>query len=101
MKVKAFVIAIVLAFSTQANAEVDRLQACQKLYSTASNVMTLRQAGYPLGDLLEKSPDIKIVRHIILSAYSKPIYEHGRHKRKMINNFSQNVYTNCVKAGSL
>lgn len=95
---KALILLAALVAPVMASqSELPVQERCELTAEFAKDVMTLRQGGYPLPDLLSKVSDGNGKR-IVIAAYSKAIYSGDEWQQKVINEFRDNWFLMCYKA---
>lgn len=68
---------------------------CANMGDAAEAIMSLRQNGYPISDLMDKFGDSNLFRAIILSAYEKPRFSTDEYKQESVRDFRNEVETLC------
>lgn len=100
MKVKLLLAALFLSCSAIADTEQEikdvQLRICEVQEKTARSLMTIRQQGFNISDvLLPGTPDD--VKPIIIDAWEKPLFSSAKHKQSAINEFSAKWGLECYK----
>jgi glucose-6-phosphate 1-dehydrogenase len=94
-----------LLFSTSALADKkqDNTSLCKTFSSIAVQIMTARQEGVPLVDLLEiaaqgKSKDLNVIaKKLVIAAYEEPRFKTPQNVQRTIDKFRDQVTLDCVK----
>ena len=80
------------------------LAICKSSAKTAKAIMTKRQAGVPMSEMMDKvvataDNNIKeMLRTLVVSAYSEHAYGSEDVQSKTITEFENRTYVNCLKA---
>jgi hypothetical protein len=76
---------------------------CAAHASTAATIMSARQEGVPMADMLnilkgDFSAHTKdLYKKIIINAYSSPRFEIEKNQKKIIDDFRDKVHVDCLK----
>jgi hypothetical protein len=79
-------------------------ETCEAMSGVAKAVMGARQSGAPMPEVMNviKVNDNKIAKdfaeELIIMAYDRPRFDTQEYQQQMINNFTDSVYLQCVKA---
>jgi hypothetical protein len=74
---------------------------CTNMYSVGKSVMTARQNGVPLPEmmkLLESTDLVGTMQPIIVEAYSHPVYTTQSIRKRTIDEFANSLHLECLKA---
>lgn len=72
---------------------------CKYLSEVAHRVMEVRQAGYPMADLVEAAEqDGALAKALVIEAYKRNQYSSNEYKENAANEFSNEVYMQCLEA---
>jgi hypothetical protein len=99
-------VAVLLAVSTQVIAEekatpAQREELCSTYEKMARQIITIRQdKSMSLKQVLDVTND-KVARNITLTAWEKPSYSTDKMQKKVISEFSDDVYLQCLKVNDL
>lgn len=101
---KAFVFFLIfLIISSPVYADKSH-KACNTFQELSEHVMTARQYGAPMAKTMETMQQIEdtdiynISKQIIITAYESPRFSNENSKEKIIVEFQNLVYLECVKA---
>ena len=96
-----------ILITTPAFAEDTWKTTCEALSETAGSIMSARQAGVPLAQMMnmltEKEPvgatekDKRYVEGLVLQAYEQPRFNTEDDKNNSINDFQNTIYLRCAK----
>ena len=86
-----------------AMAQEDDLVTCATLGETAHQIMTFRQAEYPVADLLARvqtveGPAGKLATAMILQAYSQPRWASPARQERAAAEFDNLIVIECLKS---
>lgn len=86
-----------LLLAASINVSAVDLETCKSVSDSASKIMTIRQSGALMADLMGRS-DSEIFQKLVIAAYSKPKYGSPKYIKRSIQSFSNDWYLQCVKA---
>ena len=99
---KIIIIAMLLTLPIMANAgEKD----CSSVADFAKNIMQARQGGVPMNEVMDfiesakDSPRVyKVMKSITIMAYEKSRYSTPSIRKRVIEDFYNDVYLTCIKS---
>ena len=105
--ISVLALVLCLGVATSALAEDTWKDICEALSETAGSIMTARQSGVPLAQMMnmltEKKPagatekDKRFIEGIVFQAYEQPRFDTEDDKEKAINDFQDTIYLRCAK----
>jgi len=94
---KKLTIAIIAAIGMTAAIEATADNPCEELHELATSVMTARQNGAAMPELMRIAGDNPLVRAIVQDAYNAPRYSTNSVQQREIADFANTVYAQCIK----
>ena len=89
-----FFLFVMLSF--QAFASDEQVHCIKAGYNLAYVIMQLRQADYPLPEMLNKA-ETKLEQLIINEAYTYPVMNLDKNKEKVQKEFAEKMYMSCMR----
>lgn len=78
--------------------------ACEGRAELAKQVMSSRQAGVPITDVInlakESNAYTKATQELILRAYERPRFQTDEHQQREITEFQNEAYVACARKGA-
>lgn len=71
---------------------------CTEMSSLAETIMSGRQSGVSMAQMMETVGDIEIGQRMIIAAYDVPRYRTEKHIQNAIKDFRDELYLECAKA---
>lgn len=93
-----FIFACITSFSAYAYKPTNK--NCEDLYELAFKVMTLRQSGMPVSELITIAKGNRLASAIVIAAYEEPEYRTKDYQLRASREFATSVYVECFKAGT-
>lgn len=90
--------ATALSILIPATASADAM--CESLAELAKSVMTERQSGTPMVDIMKRVSNdstAEIARGLIMMAYDRPAFSTEDYKQKEVVRFQDSVYLKCLR----
>lgn len=87
--------------ASAAHADDSARQKCKKIADMGSQIMTGRQAGAAMSQLMEVPSEGKLgdlLRSITIAAYEIPRYSSEDRKKQAVEDFHNEVYLGCIKS---
>lgn len=102
MKTVAIAALALLALPTTNHAAVDWQKYCKPVSETARQIMTLRQSGKDMSEMVDLAgtadPAIrKNVTQIVMAAYKQPRYQTDEMQQRAVADFTNDVYLKCAE----
>ena len=97
MKSKIVMLLIAVMFPFQAFASDKQERCVEAGYNLAYVIMQLRQAHYPLPEMLGNA-ETKLEQLIINEAYNYPVMNLDKNKEKVQKEFAEKMYLSCKRA---
>lgn len=92
---------LMVAIATSAFSEKDW---CTDLGDTAERIMTARQSGVPISQMMAIIPTDgnlgAIIRELTLMAYEQPLMQSTDYKQRVAREFGDSVEVVCYRAGA-
>ena len=79
------------------NATASNLDNCYKLEELGEVIMTARQSGRSMGDLMKIADGNELVEAMVFDAFEAPLWSTDENKQKEINNFKSSMFKMCYK----
>ena len=105
--ISVLALVLCLGVSTSAFAEDTWKITCEALSGTAGSIMSARQVGVPLAQMMNKLTEIepegatekdkRYIEGIVFQAYEQPRFDTEDDKNKAINEFQNTIYSRCAK----
>jgi hypothetical protein len=102
--INAVIVATSLVVSSSALAQTKPANTCAMVESLAKQVMSNRQAGVSLSEMIKVTQNPKagalgaVMRELTIKAYEKPQYGTAEYKIKATNEFANQAALLCLKA---
>lgn len=90
--------AITLSACAPANAEVTKYDVCGAYGGLSETVMTARQEGMSMRDVIEHAMGDEFSIAIVQAAYEVPGYSTAEFQQKAILEFSNRIYAECLRS---
>lgn len=103
MIVIVLMLAITPAHGTNSKSNNDWRDTCAAMQRLAKSIMTARQNGFAMSDMMSKSDASgdaivkKLDESLIIYAYSLPRYSTNEMQQKSIEDFGNDTYLQCAK----
>lgn len=92
-----YTIALLLALSASASAEMTHQEICTAYSSLAGKIMTLRQMGEEMA-ITYVASDTDHYRKLVVEAYEEPRYGSKPYQNKTITKFQNKAFLQCIKS---
>ena len=92
---KKLLAGLLLTLSTTVNAAT-----CEEIEALASSIMTARQSGVPLKQVIAIADGQDYIKRVAMVAYGITNYSTDEYKTKAIEEFADEVYLICLKSTS-
>lgn len=96
---RLLIAAILAGAAMTANAE-ESVDRCAQPAELAKAIMSARQAGVPLVDVLKIEPGAdfaELAKMLAIAAYDKPGFSTEQNRKRAIVDFQNDVYLECIK----
>jgi len=76
----------------------DWREKCETLGNIAETLMEVRQQGVPMSNLMNEFRGVKLMEELVIEAYKTPRYSTPRIQKRVVQDFKNEVYMECVSA---
>ena len=93
---KSIIVIAMLVFASISYAD----EGCNSIANLAGAIMSARQDGVPMQDIMDKSNDVhlnKVVELLAIEAYDSPKYLTEAFKRSAVTEYKNQIYLLCIK----
>lgn len=90
------VLALVAAKGAHANSETDKL--CSAAQELAQSIMTARQQGRPLAEMMKIAEGNELTQLLVLEAYRRPAYRAEENRRQAAVDFGNETGLLCYES---
>ena len=95
--IKTLLLTTALRASTTAVAE-EKQASCEDIAAVAESIMKSRQAGVPATKMIELTKDTPLFKTLTVMAYERPRYNTDEVQQRIIRDFTDDIYLECLTA---
>lgn len=96
---KKLILLTLLSFNLAAEDKKEEPVSCETISILAETIMSARQQGVAMSDIINLGKDDKLLKILTIEAYEKPRYSTQKNQDQTTQDFKNDVYLECLKQG--